>query len=217
MSPRQEVPVQGTRPEAGSEGRAGGGTGAWRVPLCIVKLANEQATYTGQALSSGENPPTRGIKSEEEILLLFEMLEAKADIATWKRFLDNPLLSPLKLFKQGQKELFLRTLSVFARFGEWSSLYSLVKDCLNHRDGSGRQSLLASDWVVWKTFIDAASHEQETQIEYAVVVPFRNGRTNTETVRRRSLTSLRRSSRWERRHPSPDEHYFWREFRLALS
>jgi hypothetical protein len=125
-------------------------------------------------LSGEEKPPTRGIKSEEEILLLFHMLESKGDIATWKNFLDNPVLSPLKLFEKGQKELFLRTISAFARFEEWKSLYSLIKDCLSHRDETGRQSWLASDWTVWKTFIEAASHERETQIEYALVLCFRN-------------------------------------------
>jgi len=119
----------------------------------------------GQALSGEDKTPTRGIKSEEEILLLFDMLESKSDIATWKGFIDSPVLGPLRLFEKGQKDLLLRTISVFALFNEWKSLYSLIKDCLVHQDENGRQSLLASDWTVWRAFIQAASHERDTRIE----------------------------------------------------
>lgn len=126
-----------------------------------VKQAIKAAQLSEEALKKNDPKPPRGLQSEEEILLLFDMLESKGDIATWKTALDSPLLDPRRLFQAGQKDLFLRTVSVFARFGEWQAVYTLVKDCLSWKDGD-QLSLLASDWSVWERWVEAAAHVQDS-------------------------------------------------------
>ncbi|MBE3045732.1 hypothetical protein IMZ48_24940 [Candidatus Bathyarchaeota archaeon] len=111
--------------------------------------------------------PVRGIHSEEEMLLYFDMLESRGDISLLKDALQGPLLSPLKQFRQGRKEIFLRAVRVLSAAKEWAMVYSLTKDCLSEKDELGRTSLLASDWGVWKSLVEAASHILSTDPEYA--------------------------------------------------
>lgn len=111
--------------------------------------------------------PVRGIHSEEETLLYFDMLESRGDLALLKDALRGPLLSPLRQFRLGRKEIFLRAVRVLSTAKEWGMVYTLIKDCLSEKDEQGRPSLLASDWSVWKSLVEAATHVLSTDPEYA--------------------------------------------------
>lgn len=102
--------------------------------------------------------PARGIQSEEETLLYFDMLESRGDFALLRDVLKSPLLDPLKQFRLGRKEIVLRAVRVLSQAKEWETVYSLIKDCLSEKDEQGRPSLLASDWNMWKSLIEAAAH-----------------------------------------------------------
>ena len=102
--------------------------------------------------------PARGIQTEEETLLYFDMLESRGDFTLLRDALKSPLLDPLKQFRLGRKEIVLRTVCVLSQAKEWETVYSLIKDCLSEKDQQGRPSLLASDWNIWKNLVEAASH-----------------------------------------------------------
>lgn len=106
--------------------------------------------------------PARGIQSEEETLLYFDMLESRGDFAQLGDALKGPLLDPLKQFCLGRKEIVLRAVRVLSGAREWETVYSLIKDCLSEKDEQGRPSLLASDWSIWKNLVEAASHTVST-------------------------------------------------------
>ena len=118
-------------------------------------------------MKAGEDMPLRGIHSEEEILLYFDMLESRCDLSQLKDALQGPLLDPLKQFRLGRKEIFLRAVSVLSKGREWQTVYSLIKDCLSEKDEQGRPSLFASDWNTWKSLVEAATHVLATNPEYA--------------------------------------------------
>ena len=111
--------------------------------------------------------PLRGIHSEEEILLYFDMLESRDDFSQLKKALQGPLLDPLKQFRLGRKEIVLRAIRVLSKANEWAIVYALIKDCLTEKDEQGRPSLLASDWSIWKSLVEAATHLVSTNPEYA--------------------------------------------------
>lgn len=116
-----------------------------------------------QALQSGEKDmPARGVQTEEETLLYFDMLESRGDFSLLRDALKSPLLDPLKQFRLGRKEIVLRAIRVLSGTKEWETVYSLTKDCLSEKDEQGRPSLLASDWNIWKSLIEAASHTVST-------------------------------------------------------
>lgn len=106
--------------------------------------------------------PARGVQTEEETLLYFDMLESRGDFSLLRDALKSPLLDPLKQFRLGRKEVVLRAIRVLSGTKEWETVYSLTKDCLSEKDEQGRPSLLASDWNIWKSLIEAASHTVST-------------------------------------------------------
>lgn len=124
------------------------------------------AQLTEQAHTSQTEPQGRSIKTEEEVLLLYDIVETHGTAEDVKKLLDSPVFSPLVQFRMGRKELFQRVALRFLHQKEWKSLFNICKDCLSVTDESGEPTLLASDWSVWKQFIDAAAQLKASNTEY---------------------------------------------------
>lgn len=75
----------------------------------------------------------------------------------------SPQLGALKQFHEGRKHLFLEALDAFEAWGKWDDIYDLCLQALSRRDDDGAPSFLASDWRVWKRFIEAASKRTEDE------------------------------------------------------
>ncbi|KAK2014640.1 N-acetyltransferase B complex non catalytic subunit [Colletotrichum eremochloae] len=111
----------------------------------------------------------RAIKTEEEVLLFYRLLEAHGSDAEWDAALQGPTLNPVYQFKAGRKDLFLQTIDVLERKENWKTVYDLCRECLSATDEKGQLSLLACDWAVWKKFLNAAGrigegHDASTQV-----------------------------------------------------
>jgi len=112
--------------------------------------------------------PVRGIQSEEEILLLFDMLASRDDPTELKQALKGPLLNPIKELRLGRKEVLLRTLDFLKEKEEWETLYTIAKDALSEKEERDYQvlpSLLACDWRIWQHFMEAATHVMLSDIQ----------------------------------------------------
>lgn len=105
----------------------------------------------------------RSIKNEEEILLLYRVLETHGSDEEWKAALEHPTFGPVQQFRSGRKDLFLRVLDISARRADWQTIVSLCKECLTKPDSDGQINLLACDWGVWRHFLAAASHLRNTR------------------------------------------------------
>ncbi|KAE9570348.1 hypothetical protein CGMCC3_g13465 [Colletotrichum fructicola] len=116
------------------------------------------------------NVPDRAIKTEEEILLFYRIMEAHASDAEWDAALKGPTLNPVYQLKSGRKDLFLQTIEVFERKEKWKTVYDLCKVCLSMTDDKGQLSLLACDWAVWKKFLNAAGRIGESAQEVSTEV-----------------------------------------------
>ncbi|KAK2027813.1 N-acetyltransferase B complex non catalytic subunit [Colletotrichum zoysiae] len=103
----------------------------------------------------------RAIRTEEEVLLFYRLLEAHGSDAEWDAALQGPTLNPVYQFKAGRKDLFLQTIDVLERKEKWKTVYDLCKECLSATDDKGQLSLLACDWAVWKKFLNAAGRTGE--------------------------------------------------------
>lgn len=114
-----------------------------------------------QAASSSEDgasAPARSIQKEEEILLLYDIVENYGTAQDFEKLVSSPVFSPLTHFRQGRKELFLRVIAKHRCDKKWEAIYHLCKECLLENDEEGHPNLLASDYQVWEEFILAASH-----------------------------------------------------------
>lgn len=113
--------------------------------------------------------PARAVQKEEEILLLYDIVETHGSAADYEKLTSSPLYSPQCLFHQGRKELFMRAIERYRRENNWKALFDLCKECLSADDEQQRPSLLASDYNVWQQFIVAASHLAGIDDRYAAV------------------------------------------------
>lgn len=121
---------------------------------------NERSLTVLQAASEQDNvqAPTRSIQKEEEILLLYDIVETHGTAQDFEKLTSSSVYCPLTHFRQGRKEVFLRVIAKYRRSNDWEAVYRLCKDCLSENVEEGRASLLASDYHVWEEFIGAASH-----------------------------------------------------------
>jgi hypothetical protein len=115
--------------------------------------------------------PIRGMSEEEEILLYFEMLEARDDLGEFKQALGSPLFSPLSQLRAGNKELLIRAVSVLSKAKEWQMVYDLAKSCLSEKDNQGNPSPRASDESTWRRLIEAATHILPSNPRSAAATP----------------------------------------------
>lgn len=120
------------------------------MALFICKAATESAENSPKA-------PARGIQTEEEVLLLYEIVETHGTAEDLAKLLKSSVFSPVKQFNLGRKELFQRIVEKHRRDGEWEAMFNLCRDCLSEKDEDGQPILLASDIVIWRHFIFAAS------------------------------------------------------------
>lgn len=117
-----------------------------------------QSTEQAQAENPTASAPDRGIQTEEEILLLYDIVFTHGSAADLEKLIASPVFSPLAQFRQGRKELFRRVAAKHEKDGDWEAVFRLCHDCLSQTDESGQPGMLASDWVVWQQFITAAGH-----------------------------------------------------------
>jgi N-terminal acetyltransferase B complex non-catalytic subunit len=121
-----------------------------------------RAAQMAEQVVECENLPDRAVQTEEEILLLYGILEVHGTDVDWSSVMDSTLFSPLAQFRLGRKEPLLRALDSLQRQGNFKGIYDLTRTCLESLDENGRLSLLASDWSIWKRFITAAANLNET-------------------------------------------------------
>lgn len=81
-----------------------------------------------------------------------------------ERLLTSPVFSPVAQFRLGRKEPFLRALTRYQAQVHWETVFCLCRDCLSDVD-DGQPTLLASDWLVWSHFIDAAARLKNVRPE----------------------------------------------------
>ena len=132
------------------------------------KQIERAAQLTEQAHAAGNELPARGINTEEEIILLYDIVETHGTEDDVKRVIESPVFSPAAQFQMGRKELFHHVAARYLSRREWDALFTLCKTCL---DEGG---LLASDWVVWKQFVESAEQLKSSDSRY-VVVSLRDG------------------------------------------
>jgi hypothetical protein len=58
------------------------------------------------------------------------------------------------------------------RGGNWISIFRLCNECLSEVDESGEPNLMASDWSIWKEFIEAANHIKSSDERYVSELVF---------------------------------------------
>ncbi|KAM4054304.1 n-acetyltransferase B complex (NatB) non catalytic subunit [Hirsutella rhossiliensis] len=120
-----------------------------------------QLTEEARKTAATDEPPTlpaRGIQTEQEILLLYDIVDTHGTAADFDKLLASPVFSPVSQFRLGRKEPFLQALASYQRNGNWETVLDLCHDCLSDADEDDEPTLLASDWLVWRHFIDAATH-----------------------------------------------------------
>ncbi|KAH6896013.1 N-acetyltransferase B complex non catalytic subunit-domain-containing protein [Thelonectria olida] len=129
-------------------------------------LALKQIQRAAQLAEADDTTPTpRSIQTEEEILLLYEVVEKHGTAEDFKKIVDSKVFSPLTQFKQGRKELFLRVVTKHQRAKNWEAVYELCHGCLSTTDENDQPSLMASDWAVWRYFIEAATELKTSKPE----------------------------------------------------
>ncbi|KAM0258003.1 hypothetical protein ACHAQJ_004046 [Trichoderma viride] len=128
----------------------------------------EQAEADSNEASVKVSP--RRAKTEEEVLLLYDIVETHGTLEDFRKLISSPVFSPVTQFRQGRKEVALRAIAKFSRDGDWLTVFNFCSDCLSDCDADGQLTLLASDIAVWRHLITAAGHVKETYPESANVV-----------------------------------------------
>lgn len=109
--------------------------------------------------------PARGVQTEEETLLLYEVVQNCGSSADFAKLIESPVFNPLAQFRRGRKELFQRVVAKHKQDENWEAIFELCKDCLSSTDDAGQPTLLASDWTVWQQFIGAAAQLKSVKPE----------------------------------------------------
>ncbi|KAH7134059.1 N-acetyltransferase B complex non catalytic subunit-domain-containing protein [Dactylonectria macrodidyma] len=128
------------------------------LALKQIQRAAQLAEQTQSAQGDeAAKPQPRSIQSEEEILLLYDIIERHGTSDDFEKLMSSPVFCPLVQFQLGRKELVIRTLAKHQRDGDSEAIYRLCKDCLSTTKEDGNPNLMASDWSIWRQFIDAAA------------------------------------------------------------
>ncbi|KAK5991769.1 hypothetical protein PT974_07803 [Cladobotryum mycophilum] len=117
-----------------------------------------QATEQAESSQDGPKAPARRVQTEEEILLLYDVVESHGTADDFGKLISSSVFSPVSQFRRGRKEVLQRAVAKYSRDGNWAIVFTLCKECLSETDGEGQPTLLASDFLIWKHFISAASH-----------------------------------------------------------
>ncbi|EQK99899.1 N-acetyltransferase B complex, non-catalytic subunit [Ophiocordyceps sinensis CO18] len=136
-------------------------------------LALKQIERAAQLTEEASCPPTlpaRGIQTEQEIMLLYDIVETHGTAAGFDELLASPVFSPVSQFRLGRKEPLLQAVARYQRQRNWETVFDLCNDCLSDADEDDEPTLLASDWLVWRHFIDAATHLKSVRPDAVKVV-----------------------------------------------
>ncbi|QPH15840.1 hypothetical protein C2857_000347 [Epichloe festucae Fl1] len=121
-----------------------------------------QLTEQAHASQAGEGMPARGVKSEQEMLLLYDIVETHGTPEDFRKLVDSPVFSPVAQFRMGRKELFRRAAAKYRKSQQWGALCDLCHECLSDTGEDGELTLLACDWSTWRQFLEAAAHLKGT-------------------------------------------------------
>ncbi|KAM3433869.1 hypothetical protein MY4824_005733 [Beauveria thailandica] len=114
--------------------------------------------------------PSRAIQTEEEILLLYEIVGTHGTTADFAKLLDSASFSPVEQLKQGRKEPLVYAIKKLQKDENWKSLFDVCQTCLLVSDEQGVPTLQASDWDVWRHFITAAGRIQDCYAQATAAV-----------------------------------------------
>ncbi|KJZ80075.1 hypothetical protein HIM_00789 [Hirsutella minnesotensis 3608] len=120
-----------------------------------------QLTEQARTTASSDEPPTppaRSVQTEQEVLLLYDVTEAHGSPQDLEKTLASPVFSPVSQFRIGRKEPFLQVVTKYHSRREWQTVLDLCRECLSDADENDEPTLLASDVLVWRYFIDAAAN-----------------------------------------------------------
>jgi hypothetical protein len=131
-----------------------------------------QLTEQAHASQAGEGMPARGVKSEQEMLLLYDIVETHGTPEDFRKLVDSPVFSPVAQFRMGRKELFRRAAAKYRKSQQWGALCDLCHECLSDTGEDGELTLLACDWSTWRQFLEAAAHLKGTDAGYVCVFFF---------------------------------------------
>ncbi|KAG5926481.1 hypothetical protein E4U42_003280 [Claviceps africana] len=127
--------------------------------MLAQKQIERAAQLTEQAhASQTAEKPARGIRSEQEMLLLYDIVETHGTAEDLSKLINSPVFSPVVQFRMGRKELFRRVASKYKTSQQWAALCDLCHECLSAAGEDGELTLLACDWSVWRHFLEAAVH-----------------------------------------------------------
>ncbi|KAM3545695.1 hypothetical protein ARSEF1564_001337, partial [Beauveria bassiana] len=114
--------------------------------------------------------PSRSIQTEEEILLLYEIVGTHGTTADFTKLVDSAFFSPVEQLKHGRKEPLVYAIKKLQKDENWQSLFDICQACLSVSDDKGVPTLQASDWDVWRQFITAASRIQDCSAQATAAV-----------------------------------------------
>ncbi|KAM3522883.1 hypothetical protein NHJ13051_005408 [Beauveria bassiana] len=114
--------------------------------------------------------PSRSIQTEEEILLLYEIVGTHGTTADFTKLVDSAFFSPVEQLKHGRKEPLVYAIKKLQRDENWQSLFDICQACLSVSDDKGVPTLQASDWDVWRQFITTASRIQDCSAQATAAV-----------------------------------------------
>ncbi|PHH72615.1 hypothetical protein CDD80_4413 [Ophiocordyceps camponoti-rufipedis] len=125
--------------------------------MLSLKQMERAAQLTEQA-EVPQQPPLRGIQTEQEILLLYEIVERHGAAADMDKVLASPVFGPVPQVRLGRKEPLFIAVEIYRRRADWDAVFDLCCDCLDDVDDKGEPTLLACDWRIWRHVIEAAGY-----------------------------------------------------------
>lgn len=138
--------------------------------MLAQKQIERAAQLSEQAKDSGAELPARGIQTEQEVLLLYDVVQTHGTAADYAKLLASPVYNPAEQFRQARKEVFTVAAAKHRQDGNWEALFELCQECLAHVDETEQISMLASDWLVWKQYLEAANHVKQSREDVQDVV-----------------------------------------------
>lgn len=131
--------------------------------MLAQKQIERAAQLSEQAKEAGAEMPARGIQTEQEVLLLYDVVQKHGTADDYAKLLASPVYNPAEQFRQGRKEVFTVAAAKHRDDGNWKALFDLCQNCLSYVDETEQISMLASDWLVWKQYLEAANHVKESR------------------------------------------------------
>ncbi|PHH92169.1 hypothetical protein CDD83_8555 [Cordyceps sp. RAO-2017] len=128
------------------------------LALSTQSPPEKKKLYGMLALKQIERAAQLTEQTEQEVLLLYRVVETHGAEADFKKLLASPVFSPVSQFRLGRKEPLFQALANCHRRGDWATIFDFCFDCLSDADENDEPTLLACDWLIWNRLIEAASH-----------------------------------------------------------